>query len=193
MELFRTGVRLPSGPFLLVYQLLTRRCAMDAYEEGLRARVWLRVRRRKTGCWEWVGSKGTGRQKAPQYGRVKVKGRLVSVHRLVWEWFNGPVPKGLCVLHKCDNPNCVNPRHLFVGTHQDNTVDALDKGRMVPPPMPASTRLRADGMVRCCRCLRFLPPSEYRKSKSNKSHGCQSTCKDCHNTLSSVRSKNKRK
>ena len=75
-------------------------------------------------CIEWLG------YRCPQgYGRVWIDGKYTGAHRAAWEQFNGPIPIGLCVLHRCDNPPCINPRHLFVGTHQDNMADRDRKGR----------------------------------------------------------------
>lgn len=77
----------------------------------------------ETGCWEFQGARIDG------YGRIKIKGKTAGVHRVAWEAFNGPVPQGLFVCHHCDNPPCVNPDHLFVGTNRDNMVDMCEKGR----------------------------------------------------------------
>ena len=52
---------------------------------------------------------------------------MILAHRFVWQLINGPIPDGHCVLHKCDTPACVNPEHLFVGTHSDNTRDMIKK------------------------------------------------------------------
>lgn len=84
------------------------------------------------GCWEWIaktvtdfgyGSIGSGRGVSP-----------FKAHRVAWALKNGPIPKGMCVCHRCDNPPCVNPDHLFLGTKKDNTRDMVSKGRMVAPP-----------------------------------------------------------
>lgn len=75
-------------------------------------------------CWLWLGGKNGG-----GYGRMNFGGRYRLAHRVSHELFNGPVPDDMCVLHKCDNPPCVNPAHLFVGTKKDNVDDMIRKGR----------------------------------------------------------------
>lgn len=82
----------------------------------------------RTKCWVWTGALARG------YGKIRVKvdgeRKLVHVHRLAWELKHGPVPKGKCVLHRCDHPPCV--RHLRLGTNKDNSIDMARKGRMSP-------------------------------------------------------------
>ena len=91
-------------------------------------RFWKRVNRRQpTDCWPWIGcTNGLG------YGRVKLGARctpVVYTHRVAWELSFGAIPEGKQVLHRCDNPPCCNPGHLFVGTQLDNMHDAIAKGR----------------------------------------------------------------
>lgn len=77
-------------------------------------------------CWLWTGCKIYN-----GYGRAKSKGKAVFAHRLSYEIYNKEIPKGMLVLHKCDVRNCINPDHLFLGTHQDNYDDMVEKGREV--------------------------------------------------------------
>jgi hypothetical protein len=81
-------------------------------------------------CWEWQA----GRNK-DGYGHFFVSPQLRGqrANRVAWELTNGPIPKGLDVLHTCDNPPCCNPAHLFLGTHLDNMHDRDNKGRLVIP------------------------------------------------------------
>lgn len=87
-------------------------------------------------CWNWMGAKAGGKNgKPPQYGVLyimgdKVKGKMFYAHRLSWMIHYGEMPiNNLWVLHHCDNPPCVNPKHLWLGTASDNSQDRDDKGR----------------------------------------------------------------
>lgn len=83
-----------------------------------------------TECWPWAGYRTRG-----GYGAIHVGSRsngtraLVYAHRLAYGFATGPIPAGMCVLHTCDNPPCVNPAHLRLGTKADNTADMVAKGR----------------------------------------------------------------
>lgn len=92
------------------------------------AQFWSRSVVAPSGCWEWTGSR------LPSgYGKKSVGGVHRYAHRLAWEMANGaPIPEGMFVCHRCDNPPCINPAHLFLGSCGDNTRDARDKGRLGP-------------------------------------------------------------
>lgn len=82
----------------------------------------------RTGCMEWQGALGATEPFA--YGALSIAGRMTRAHRYAWELANNAtVPEGMIVMHKCDNPKCVNPDHLMVGTHKDNFDDMVSKGR----------------------------------------------------------------
>lgn len=87
-------------------------------------RFWSYVQRGDE-CWTWIGARD-----ANGYGRLSLPGRgTIGAHRVSWELHRGEIPDGLCVLHRCDNPPCVWPEHLFLGTHADNVADRIAKGR----------------------------------------------------------------
>jgi hypothetical protein len=78
-----------------------------------------------SGCWIWTGMRHHG----SQYGVFCFRRKSVRAHRAAWEIYRGAIPSGMCILHKCDVPMCVNPDHLFVGTQADNNADRDAKGR----------------------------------------------------------------
>lgn len=90
-------------------------------DEKLLCRFYKRVNK-TTSCWLWTGSKD------PFYGMAYMNGKHVKAHRLSWFIANGLIPCDVDVLHRCDVKSCVNPDHLFLGTHTDNMRDASAKG-----------------------------------------------------------------
>ena len=93
------------------------------HDRAFEVRFWDKVVVHEGKCWEWTACIVSG------YGRIKRKGKDVQAHRVSWEIHNGKIPKTKWVLHKCDNRQCCNPKHLFIGTHQDNMDDMDRKGR----------------------------------------------------------------
>jgi hypothetical protein len=96
---------------------------------GFMERFWSKVDKNgpiiiDTPCWIWT-SYTTGEKRAA----FSYKGKNVRASRFAWELTYGSIPKGLLACHKCDNSLCVNPNHLFLGTHKDNTWDMINKGR----------------------------------------------------------------
>lgn len=88
-------------------------------------RFWIKVHKTDA-CWEWTASVF---QHGLPYGQFQLNGRPHLAHRIAWTFVNGPVPTGLSVLHRCDNPRCVNHDHLFLGTSLDNNRDMTAKKR----------------------------------------------------------------
>ena len=86
-------------------------------------KFWPKIQKENS-CWIWIAAMASN-----NYGHLVHEGKDLYAHRGSWELHNGKIPNGLCALHKCDNPSCVNPKHLFLGTYKDNTQDMISKGR----------------------------------------------------------------
>jgi hypothetical protein len=102
----------------------------DFVPERFEREFWKKYEVKENGCWEW-----TALRSKLGYGRVCLwlgskKHKYTSAHRVAWQLKNGEIPDGLFVCHSCDNPPCMNPSHLFLGTPKDNAQDSVRKGRL---------------------------------------------------------------
>ena len=99
---------------------------MDITRDTLK-RFWYNVDKlTKNECWNWLASK-----KDRGYGRFVIGAVQEAAHRVSWVIHYGQIPNDLCICHRCDNPSCVNPSHLFLGTHADNMLDMKLKDRAI--------------------------------------------------------------
>lgn len=133
-----------------------------------------------TECWIWPGTRNN-----KGYGLIGKGGRGTggfTVHRVSWMIHRGPIPDGKWVLHRCDTPACVNPDHLFIGTHRDNMADMVAKGRHPRsnalkteckhghPFSEANTFVRPSGKRMCRTCSRNTVNRQHAATRAQYDH-----------------------
>jgi hypothetical protein len=140
-------------------------------DDFYRAKLKATVRVLPSGCWEWQGF--THKEPNP-YGEMSYRGKAQRTHRLSYMLFKGPIPAGLDICHECDYKRCINPDHLFLGTHRDNMLDMRDKRKMYQ-----------DRITHCPRGHEYTP--ENTALLRTKIGGIARNCKTCQRDAQRIR------
>lgn len=160
-EYFRTPSQV--GPYC------SSRCFGAVLASNVETRFWRNVEK-SDGCWLWTGYSGKD-----GYGYLRVGTKQTGAHRYSYELHNGPIPEGLWVLHRCDNPPCVRPDHLWAGLANENTADRDSKQRQALGERNRHAKLNAEDVLEIRRRLRqgstnVALAEEYGVAKSEISH-----------------------
>lgn len=130
---------------------------------SLLRRFWAMVDNKKhTECWEWMGQKKFG------YGVIAIERKSVKATRLMYYFFKGFVPETKLIMHSCDNPSCVNPSHLSLGTNQENINDSINKGRSARGERTGRAKLTEEQVREIRRTYHNGTASTYELSKVYK-------------------------
>lgn len=145
---------------------------MIQFTAALVARFWAKVDRQESSkCWEW-----TAHRNRKGYGQMGVgtgsRQPRCSSHRISWELHFGAIPDGLFVCHRCDNPPCVNPAHLFLGTHTENVADMTNKRRQAFGSRSGRSKLSESSVLE----IRRLYDSGVSHKKLARIFGIGNTC-----------------
>ncbi len=139
---------------------------------------WEKVRKADgDACWEWQGSRSV----ANRYGQFScrltpTKTASLRAHRVMWVMVNGSIPPGMVVCHRCDNPGCVRPDHLFLGTLKDNARDCAAKGRMARQRNPYLGRTERKLTADKVRAIRAAYTGRYgQKAELARMYGVSAT------------------
>lgn len=149
----------------------SRACQGVARRIPIEERFWSKVSMAGPDeCWEWMGSRNTG-----GYGWFKVGDRATGSHRVAFELTSGPIPDGLLIRHRCDNPPCCNPAHMELGTPADNAADRTERGRHHlakvthckhgHPLSGENLYVTRKGVRQCRECVRAAKRRHYHRTK----------------------------
>ena len=150
------------------------------YQERTKNRLYSKTVKLENGCIEWIGCRDKW-----GYGQTTYLGKPARTHRLAWMLENGAIPDGLWVMHKCDNPPCLNLNHIQLGTPRDNIEDMMSKGRYVSAKLlkthclkghaydESNTYITPKGKRDCRICRREAVKVWYKKTITNRLRGME--------------------
>ncbi len=137
------------------------------YFEASKKRILEKIDIQENGCWIFKSTNHLG------YGRFWFNKREQVAHRVTWQIYKGEIPEGLLVLHKCDNPSCCNPEHMFLGTQKDNIQDAIKKERFdICRRPPIRYKLRYEDVIKIKELYKDGVPQTKLKDLFSVSFGC---------------------
>lgn len=114
-------------------------------QKNTRENIWKRINIMDNGCWNWLGGLSN------RYGEIKINRKTRLVHRVAYELTHGSIINGLFVLHKCNNPTCCNPLHLYLGTQKDNQFQMVEENRSAKGEQHGNVKLNEKSVLKIRR------------------------------------------